>query len=84
MNGEVGGVLRLVLYLVCLRRMEGSGAMILSGEVVGLAQRGGREGALAFAAGKAVAVPSSVVTATIDAIGTVWSQVGAGAGVGWA
>ena len=49
------------------------------GEVVGLAQRGGR--ALAFASGKAVAFPSSVVAATVDAIGAVWSQ--AGAGVGW-
>jgi hypothetical protein len=50
------------------------------GEVVGLSQRGGREGALAFAAGKAVTVPSSVVAATIDAIGAVWSRA-AGAGI---
>ena len=52
------------------------------GEVVSLAQRGGRKGALAFAAGEAVAVPSSVVAATVDAIGAVWRSQ-AGVGVGW-
>ncbi len=51
------------------------------GEIVGLAQRGGREGALAFAAGEAVAVSSGVVAATIDVSGAVCSR--AGAWFGW-
>ncbi len=53
----------------------------VGGEIVGLAQRGGREGALAFAAGEAVAVSSGVVAATIDASGAVCSW--AGAWFGW-
>ena len=51
------------------------------GEIVGLAQRSGREGALAFAAGEAVAVSAGVVAATVDASGAVWSW--AGAWFGW-
>ncbi len=47
------------------------------GEVVGLAQRGGREGALVFAAGEAVAVSSGVFAATIDASRAVCNRAGA-------
>ncbi len=72
MKGEVGGVLRWVLYFVCLRTWVGSGAMSFTrawagGKVMGLSKRGGWEGALAFATGEAVAVPASMISNAVNA-----------------
>ena len=50
----------------------------VGGEIMGLSKRGGGEGALAFAAGKAVAVPAGMISAAVDAGGAVWWRVGAG------
>ena len=54
----------------------------MGGEVMGLSKRGGWEGALAFAAGEAVAVPADMISAAVDAGGAVWGRVGAWL-VGW-
>ncbi len=39
----------------------------MGGEVMGLSERGGWEGALAFATGEAVAVPAGMISSAVDA-----------------